>query len=251
MLLINLKKGIFYFFVALSCYGTSFNSAAEDKKLNLIAGLAKPPFILEEGQTGLQLEIISQAFALSNIEVKFTHLPLGRNITGFQQWDIDGVITLPKDYKYPGMYVSKPYIDYENVAVSLSAKQLEIESLTDLSDKSLIAFQNAKKYLGEDYNNVVAYLIDYREIADQEKQIKMLFSGRTEVIIADINIFKYFVKTHTDPMFHKLFTIHHIFNTRGYAAGFKKKDVQEAFDRGIKQIKDNGTYQMLLDKYQN
>lgn len=248
---LNTIKGFYSIVVAafLCCFSTT--SFAQQEKLNLIAGLAKPPFIIEEGHSGLQLEIISQAFALKNIEVEFTHLPLGRNITGFQQWDVHGVITLPESYKYPGMHISAPYITYENVAVSLAAKELVIESLDDLSDKSLIAFQNAKRYLGKDYNDVVSYLIDYREIADQDKQIKMLFSGRTEVIIADINIFKYFVKTHSGSMFQKLFTIHHIFETRDYVAGFKTKATKELFDSGIKEIRENGTYQMLVDKYQN
>ena len=225
------------------------NKPSDSQKVEMVAGLAKPPFIIEPGQSGLQIEIIQAAFETENIATHFTHLPLGRNITGYQQWHVDGIATLPVNYQYPGLYMSQPYIEYENVAVSLSDKNIDINSVEDLSGKSVIAFQNARKFLPKSYESVVAYSLDYREIADQQQQIAMLFAGRTEVIILDINIFLYFVKTQTDGVYSKLFDIHHIFDKRYYAAGFKSKALADSFDRGIELIKDNGTYQYLLDKY--
>ena len=76
-------------------------------------------------------------------------------------------------------------------AVSLVDGNFSIESIQDLSGKSVIAFQNAKKFLGDDYNASVSLSTDYREIADQVQQVEMLFSRRTEVIILELNIFKY------------------------------------------------------------
>ena len=219
--------------------------------LELVTGLAKPPFILENQQQGLQLDLIREAFASENIKVHFNAMPLGRNITGFRRMNADGIITLPPSYEHPSLFMSKPYISYENVAISLSEDYFNIEKISDLSDKSIIAFQSAKKFLGDEYESAVAYSMDYREVPDQMKQIELLFLRRTEVIILDINIFKYFIKTHSSPLFNKPFTLHYIFNERPYSVGFKSKELKDTFDKAIQTMKENGSYQIVLDNYLN
>lgn len=227
----------------------SFISSADNHSIELVSGLSKPPFVIEENDSGMQLDIIREAFKTENIEVKFIHLPLARTITGFQRWDVDGVITLPEDYQHPGMFLSAPYISYQNVAVTLNESALSINSVADLSGKSVAAFQNAKKFLGDNYNKVLAYSLDYREIADQSKQITMLYSRQAEVIVLDVNIFKHFLRKNSGAMYHKAVNIHYIFDERLYVAGFKNEGNRDRFDRGIRLIKDNGTYQATLDRY--
>ncbi|NMP32628.1 amino acid ABC transporter substrate-binding protein [Thalassotalea sp. M1531] len=224
---------------------------AESETIHIIAGLAKPPFIVEEGKSGMQMDIIQAALSSENILVNFSHMPFGRLITGFQQWNIDGISTLPPNYKYPGLYTSKPYITYENVAITLQDNDIKLDSVTDLQGRSVVAFQNAKKFITGDYKLMVPNIIDYRELPEQNKQVQMLFTGRTEVIVLDVNIFKYAVRTSEDPAYKKKYKVHHIFDLRHYAAGFKSKGLKEKFDRGIQLIKDNGTYQNILDKYLN
>ena len=192
----------------------------DNQTLELITGLAKPPFILEDQQRGLQLDLIREAFASENLSVHFNAMPLGRNLTGFRRMNADGIITLPPSYEHPALFMSKPYIIYQNVAVSLAEDNFTIDKISDLSDKSIIAFQNAKKFLGEDYEGAIAYSMDYREVPDQMKQIELLFLRRTEVIILDINIFKYFVKTQKNALFNKPFSYHYIFQA---GSRYKKK----------------------------
>ncbi|GAA6205412.1 transporter substrate-binding domain-containing protein [Thalassotalea sp. SU-HH00458] len=226
-------------------------SIVDEQTLELVTGLAKPPFILEDQQHGLQLDLIREAFASENYNVNFNAMPLGRNLTGFRRMNADGIITLPPSYEHPALFISKPYIIYQNVAVSLSEDNFKIEQISELSDKSIIAFQNAKKFLGDEYEGTIAYSMDYREVPDQMKQIELLFLRRTEVIILDINIFKYFVKTQKNPLFNKPYTVHYIFNERPYSVGFKSNELKETFDKGIETIKENGTYQLVIDNYLN
>ncbi|MEW6991321.1 substrate-binding periplasmic protein [Colwelliaceae bacterium 6441] len=242
--LLSILLGIPFFILAEEGINT-------DNSLKLIAGLSKPPFILEEKDKGLQLDLIRAALKQENISVNFTHMPLGRNITGFRRINADGIVTLPPDYVHPALFLSKPYISYQNVAVSLVENQFSINTLSDLSDKSIIAFQNAKKFLGDEYGLTVAYAMDYREVPEQKNQIELLFLRRAEVIILDINIFKYFIKNNSDGLFTKPFTVHYIFNERSYSAGFKSEKIRDAFDAGIQLMKENGTYQLIHDNYLN
>ncbi|WP_143764391.1 substrate-binding periplasmic protein [Cognaticolwellia mytili] len=217
--------------------------------IDMVAGLPKPPFIIEENGAGLQLDLIREAFISVNHQVNYTHLPLGRNISGFKRFNAEGIAILPSDYQHPSIFLSKPYITYQNVAVSLTDDDLSIKTIAELSGKSVIAFQNAKKFLGDEYNTSISLSTDYREIADQMQQIEMLFSRRTEVIILDVSIFKFFVKSHVGGRYSQGYTIHPIFAERGYAAGFNTKQHRDMFDHGITLIKEQGVYQLVLDRY--
>jgi len=217
--------------------------------IEMLAGLPKAPFIIEKNGPGIQLDIIRAAFSGVNYSVNFSHIPLGRSISAFKRFNIDGVVTLPQSYQHPGIYLSKPYIKYQNVAVSLSDNNFVIDAIKDLTGKNIIAFQSAKKFIGDEYNASVSLSNDYREVTDQNQQIKMLFSRRTEVIILDVNIFKYFVKWNVGGRYNQNYTLHYIFDEREYSAGFKTEQHRDMFDQGITLIKEQGVYQLVIDRY--
>lgn len=223
--------------------------AANSEKIEMVDGLIKPPFIVEENGKGMQLDIVRAAFASVNKEVDFIHVPFGRTVTAYQRLNADGIVTVLPDYDHPSLSISIPFITYQNVAVSLLESQLDIDNIQSLSGKSIIAFQNARKFLGEDFNQVISYSLDYREIAEQMQQIDMLFLHRTEVIILDINIFKYFIANNVSGRYAQAFNVHYIFAERQYSAAFKSEKNKNLFNQGIKTIKEQGTYQLIMDRY--
>jgi polar amino acid transport system substrate-binding protein len=234
---------------SLYAFAEDDNRASDMHTLKIMAGLPKPPFIIEENGEGIELDIFRDTFATANKKVNFIHVPFGRTITSSQRLNSDGIVTVLPTYKHPSLFISEPYITYQNVAISLLDKNFEIDNIKSLAGKNIIAFQNAKKYLGEDFNKVISYSMNYREVAEQLKQIDMLFLRRTEVIILDINIFKYFMKTHSSGRYSQPFNVHYIFNERQYSAAFKLEENRNLFDKGIKIIREQGTYQFILDKY--
>ncbi|WDE10143.1 substrate-binding periplasmic protein [Thalassomonas haliotis] len=239
-------------FSSIPMHLSQLESEADDVKsimVELITGLSKPPFIIQEQNSGLQLDIIKAAFLTQRISPQFIHMPLGRNISGFQRWNVDGIITVPANFKAEGAYISKPYITYQNVAVSLASLGLSLNVIEDLTGKNIVAFQNAKKYLGDRYGDAIAYSLNYREVALQLEQIELLYTGKTEVIILDINIFKYFLHNHRSGKYLQPVDVHYIFKERFYSAGFKSQQIRDKFDSGIDKIKENGTYQLILDNY--
>jgi len=114
---------------------------------------------------GIELDIFRDAFATVNKNVHFIHVPFGRTITSFQRLNADGIVTVLPNYKHPDLFISQPYITYQNVVVSLLDHNFTIENVKSLAGKNIIAFQNAKKYLGEDFNKVISYSMNYREVA--------------------------------------------------------------------------------------
>jgi len=233
-------------------YCTSYSAIGKSiENIELTAGYSKPPFVIEnnENYKGIQLDLISEIFAVENQAVSFIHIPLARSFSSVKKWHTDGVITLPITHQQKDVYLSDPYISYQNVVVTLSEDDLTIDKLDDLSGKYIIAFQTARQFLGADYSNAIEKAADYQEVADQMRQVKLLFNKRTQVLVLDINILQHFLFNHRDAKYNKPYKVHQLFSPRTYAAGFKSKAIRDQFNRGLAVIKANGKYKEVLDKY--
>jgi polar amino acid transport system substrate-binding protein len=226
-----------------------FSHAA--KVIEFTAGLSKPPFVIADNPSkpGIQLDLIKAIFAVENKAVHFLHMPLARSFANVDKWHSDAIITLPRDYQHPNVFISAPYISYENVVVSLKESNLSINHLNDLKGKEILAFQKARKFLGVEFASVIEEAKDYHEVADQMRQIRMLFAKRTQLLVLDISIFKHFLHNYADDKYRQPYKVHRLFKPRIYAAGFKSKLDRDQFNRGLQKIKANGKYQKILDKY--
>jgi len=131
----------------------------------------------------------------------------------------------------------------------LAEDNLFINSVADLANKRVIAFQTAKQFLGKQFSAAVLAAQEYREMADQMKQIEMLYVKRTQALVLDISIFKHFLKNHKADKYKKNYVVHHLFPKKVYSAGFKSEVIRDQFNRGLKTIQENGKYQQILDKY--
>jgi len=152
-------------------------------------------------------------------------------------------------YEGTDVYLSDPYVIYQNVAVSLSSSDFKIDDIRDLNNKTISAFQNASLFLGDFYKELSRGAPYYEEVADQNKQMRHLFEQRVEVVIADVNIYKYFIKAHQSGIFNKGTTVHRIFAERPYVIGFRDKAMRDQFSLGLMALKHSGRFQEILDKY--
>ncbi|OKY28014.1 MULTISPECIES: substrate-binding periplasmic protein [Thalassotalea] len=235
--------------VAVLSFSFLCSMGVSAKKVSVIASLPKPPFIIEENGKGLQLELMREALAHYNIDVEFYHAPGGRNITAFQRLNADVILNVRPDYQYPALYLSKPYVNYQNVAISLAENNFMFNSVEGLTNKVVVAFQNAKRYLDQDYNSAIDYVIDYREIPDQKKQVEMLFLRRAEVIIIDIAIFNYYLKHFSNDLLVKPHKVHYLFEKSTFSAAFKSEKLRDDFDKSIDTMRKNGRYQKIINQY--
>lgn len=243
--LVSLSKCLIIFLTVFS----GFSHAA--KVIEFTAGLSKPPFVIENNPSkpGIQLDLIKAIFAEENQAVRFLHIPLARSFASVDKWHSDAIITLPSDYQHQNVFISEPYISYENVVVSLKEAGLSINHFSDLQGKEILAFQKARNFLGVEFASAIEEAKDYREVADQMRQIQMLFAKRTQLLVLDISIFKHFLHNHVDDKYLKPYEVHRLFKPRIYAAGFKSKLDRDQFNRGLRKIKANGKYQKIIDKY--
>jgi len=218
-------------------------------EIKLGVGLALPPYVISEDNTGMELQIVQEALALGGHHVKIVHLPFARVPTSIAAREIDAAVTINENSGIRNIYYSDIHMTYQNVAVSLVKNQFAIQSVSDLKDYSIIAFQNAKNYLGSDYAEMTIANGRYKEIAQQSRQIKMLYSGRVEVIVLDINIFKYYKNREPSLDTSVDITIHELFPPSDYKVGFLDEQIRKDFNAGLKALKANGRYQEIIKSY--
>ena len=167
-------------------------------QVKLSVGLTVAPYVIKaknsnDQDSGFEVDIVREIFALAGYKVQFVHQPLERTKISFKQKLVDGVLTIKKNYsQVKGTFVSDEYITYHNFAVSLTSQNFNIDSIADLKNKKVISFQQARFALGKEFELMAETNPGYKEIADQKNQIGMFFLKRTDVIVLDHRIFKYF-----------------------------------------------------------
>ncbi len=220
-----------------------------------------PPWVIQETNNGLEMELMRAAFAVNGYEVIPSYLPLARTLMAFQEGSLDGVINVRK-----GMlegYYSDVVVTFHNLAVTLKENNLQIDSLSDLRHKSIVAFQRASTLLGNEFGRTVAFNSDYNEVADQSLQVKQLFKGRTEVIVLEKKIFQYFHRRLfnrslelkerfilSEAELRKPIVYHNIFPPTDYRFAFLSRQVRDDFNAGLRAIKASGDYDRIIRENQ-
>ncbi len=216
------------------------------KELTLVAGLSLPPYFLQQTHNGMEHDIVKETLAQSGYTLKLIFVPFIR--LGVEYPKYDGALTINEASGAKGSY-SNVVMVYRNYAISLEKSHLSIHALQDLKDKRIIAFQNATTYLGSAYKAIVQANPRYKETANQESQVKMLYSGRTDAVVMDKNIFQYYRKqifggdTGPEAVYHELFA------GSEYKVLFNDPAVRDLFNKALAQLKSSGRYQEIINSY--
>ncbi|MCC2605734.1 substrate-binding periplasmic protein [Planctobacterium marinum] len=235
------------FFVSISFLCAS----AFSKEINLAASLAIPPYISDGGASGMEVEIVKNALEKSGHNTNIELYPLKRVYDAVKAGKVDAAMTVVPSSEHSDLYFSNSHVAYQNVAVSLERNSFPIQGVDDLENYSIIAFQNATKYLGDDYSSVIKKAKSYSEKANQDVQIAMLFSGKTDVIVLDINIFRSLIKSESRVNTNQKYVIHELFPKVNMTVAFNDETIMNDFNNGLKIIRESGEYQSILNKYVN
>ncbi|MCU8069208.1 substrate-binding periplasmic protein [Shewanella sp. SM32] len=216
--------------------------------LTIGSALNRPPYIIEDAESGLEIDIIKAAFKEMGQPVNFKFYSRKRQVLYFNKDRLDAVMTMNPANGVDG-YWSNDYVEYTNVAISLSEQRLEITRIVDLKKYSVAAFENARFLLGPEFNAVAQQTI-YREVDSQLSQNRMLYLGRINTVIADRYIFAQlnkFVEDDVDTQ--QALSYHFIFPPTSYRMVFHNSVARDTFNQGLTRIKANGIYQALVAKY--
>ena len=123
-------------------------------ELKIIFTKYTPPYVFEDG-TGIVVDIVRTALETSGHKVKPVYVPIDRGFKMFAERQADGTTIIQESSGLKAEY-SEHFMQYHNFAFALKSRNLSIRSVADLKGKSVVAFQNAGKYLGEEFGRAVA-----------------------------------------------------------------------------------------------
>ncbi len=212
-------------------------SSTQAKDITLATSKSIPPYIIEQGQSGIQLEIIQQAFSKAGHRVSkliFTSNLRAERMLSLNA--VDAIVNAPNGSI--NTYLSEPVIYYQNVAISLRKNHLKVDKVSDLARYRFMAFQNAKKYLGEVYNRATNEALAYTEVANQQAQIERLHRGQVDLIVMDKQIYLYLSQQLKNPdHLQEAVTFHAIFEPAPRLIGFHDKGLRDQFNQGLRALK--------------
>ena len=225
----------------------SFGSVA--KEIKVAVGLALPPYVISSENKGMELDIIKETLAMTGHTVKPVYLPFARVPWSLKEGKVDAAMTINESSGIDGVFYSQSHITYQNVAVSLAKNKYTINDVAGLSNRSVLAFQSATLYLGDDFKNMASKNNRYKEEPRQDIQITMVYNGRTETVVMDKNIFKYYKAKETRADVSQGVNIHTIFPPSFYKVGFRSKALRDEFNTSLKKLIDSGKHKEIINRY--
>jgi len=224
-------------------------AVSAQNQVTAVVGLTLPPYIMQGTDNGVDADIVRSALAAEHYTLKLEYVPFARVSVSMANKTADAAFPINEASGVTGVYYSDSHISYQNVVVALKSRGLTIRSPSDLAGLRVVAFGEAPNYLGPEFAAMAKANKNYYEIADQEAQVKMLFKDRTDAVVMDINIFKYFRQNIKDMDVSQDVTFYKIFPPTPYKVAFTSKEVRDKFNEGLKAIKASGKYAAIFATY--
>lgn len=220
--------------------------------LRVGVSFAIPPYVIQEQGRGIELDLLTTAFAGSGYEPQFIYLPLERTFRMLAEGKLDAVINVK-----PGMlaqvHLSQPVITFHNRVFTLD--KMPVRTLSDLARLRVSAFQRAQQILGAEFARITAQNARYEEVARQESQVQKLLLGRTDAVILEQRVFYYYLaQLNQDPRNQGLYRPGQVrqldlFPPTRYHFAFRQAAQQQWFDNQLTRMKEDGRYARIFATY--
>jgi polar amino acid transport system substrate-binding protein len=212
-----------------------------------------PPYIFQQHNNGIEIDIISAALAYKGHSVKPVYFPLGRIPVAFKSRLVDAVMgDIGVDLTEVAGHYANPAVIYDNVFLTLKNKHIKIETPKDLDNLTIISFQGAEKRYPA-WLSTANQERRFKGISDQLAQVKLLNHNRYDVVLSDRYIFRYFTKQlQQQGVINQLAITEHAFvqvNPRDYRPVFRDPKIRDDFNLGLQNLKDTGQIQAIYAKY--
>jgi polar amino acid transport system substrate-binding protein len=232
---------------ALCLLSLSLTLSAQTLRLGF--GTHKPPYVFEGEARGLEYDIVVAAAQRGGLQVQVQYAPMERLHLMLRRGQIDAIATTNELSGVSASY-SDAYIHYQNVAVALSARQLDIQQISDLGRYSVSAFQRARFLLGKEFQQMAEANPQYHEEAYQIARNRLLYSGRVDVVVSDMRILRYFNReVYTQVDVSQPLAIYPIFAATDYKLGCNRQSDCVAFNLGLAAIRASGEYSAIERRY--
>lgn len=237
--------------IALVFFFLSVNASAEPKTndIEVAVGWSKPPYVNSADNSGFELDLARHVFAKMGYTFKPIYVPYGRSLSMLKNQKVQAVLTVSDTADVSGISLSDVYIEYQNVAVTLQARDIKLHQPKDLQQYVISAYQTASKNLGQEFALAAQKAPLYVELPDQQKQVAMLLNGNVSVAIMDVNIFAHLQALIEPSNQLTPVTVHHLFAPNHYRVGFLNEELRNRFNQALLEVQESAALKELVHKY--
>lgn len=232
-------------------------------ELRVVFETKRPPFVfVQNGEViGIEVDVIRAALQRSGHSLKvLSEVSNSRLLSMLERKQVELSASVQgKDGD--GIYYSDPYVEYVNYAISKKSKNITLNTLSELRNYNFIIWANGWRNLGPEFkqwyqpshqNGVAEFKGNYHEAPDQEAQSILFWKDSVDVIVVDRAVFEWSRKklsskldTSAEVVFHDIFP-----KRTSYSVAFHNKQLRNQFNSALQQMRQDGTYQAILHKYQ-
>lgn len=217
--------------------------------LTVAISIDVPPYVMKKATSGLEVDVIREA--LPDHQVRFVQMPYAELQTAVPSKRAEVAAGVRK-FGDDGVHYSADFATFENVAIAKKAAGLRIDGVGDLAGHRVLAWQDAYRELGPEFERLfapgAAQRESYVEVGDQREQVRMFWSAEADVLVIDRVVFDYF----SAELGHSTAdaTLHWIFPpVTNFRVGFADASRRDAFDAGLARLCASGRYAELLARY--
>ncbi len=226
------------------------NQNTDTQQVRIAMGNFEPYFI-EKDETGIFTDLIRAVFEKMPNKYSPQYLFGYSNRRAwheFKQGKLDAVSNLIDSEKLEACRSDK-FFRFRDVVVSKASSKYQIRKMSDLTNKRIVTFQGAKGFLGEEFSKTIKAQ-NYQEIAQQNWQAKVLFTGAADVSIGDMFTFLHSIKEMKKITAKtRDFVFHDLFPPQYSRMGFHDAKLCKAFNQALKKVKNSGRYEQIYDQY--
>ncbi|MCP4106570.1 MAG: amino acid ABC transporter substrate-binding protein [Desulfobacteraceae bacterium] len=203
---------------------------------------------------GVASRIVTEAFKISGIQVKYGYFPWNRSLNLAKKGKWDGTFLwfdTPERRKY--FYISEPVVDIQYVFFHLKKFSFNWENVNDLKGINIggtVGYNYEKKFQDAEKSK----LITVNRIDSDEQNFKKLLAGRIQIFPNDLDAGLELIHKHFKPEDQKKIT-YHVKPTRAaphhllLSKKKKKNDKMiEFFNKGLKDLKESGKIDIYLSE---
>ena len=216
------------------------------------AGDPWPPFLSPDlpGQ-GVALEIVTEAFKREGYELKMNFVPWARAIDGVKKASYDVLVgTWWTDERTKFLSYSDPYLENRIKFIKRTGDDFEYSDMASLDGKKVGIIRG----YGYGDNFLKATNFSRPETSDLIKNLKKLTAKRIDLTLEDEIVARALIADKSPKLLEKIeFTTNSLsVNKLHVTSGLKNtkhKAIIEAFNKGLKAIKADGTFDKILEKH--
>lgn len=208
-----------------------------------------PPHTIKDSQNhGIDLDVVKAVLTRLDYEVWFHFLPLGRAESLVKMGEFKAMAPIFMTTDEASFFVSHPIVKYTPIVFSLKKRNLTPRGLSDLQGYSIITFQGAPGYFGDEFK-ALSTQNEYFEAPSMKVIPELLMKGRYDYAVLDKYIFYYFYRLADKQRDLSIFAEHALIPSVTASAGFSDKSLRDEFNRELAVFFLDDGYRQVVEKY--